>query len=276
MAEADDDRALQEVLAYDASFVPRYAHRFGERLLSTLDLGSRPNVLDLACRTGYPTTAILEQTRDGRVIGLDADPRCLEVARGRVGSELGRRVFFKQGAPTELKFSGEVFTHVVGNLIDRIAADRGAVLSESRRVLRPGGQIVLTLPLRGSFIEVTDLLREVALRLDAPRVTERVDQYVATLPTPDSFRAELESKGFSQVFVQAWEFSLDYASGSDLLSDPLVHAAALGEWRWCAEAAPDPDRVLHELRASIDTYFSGRRFPLSVVGGCASGVRDES
>ena len=31
-----------------------------------------------------------------------------------------------------------------------------------------------------------------------------------------------------------------------------------------------------QLRRTIDTYFEGRRFPLSIVGGCAVGLRGEA
>jgi ubiquinone/menaquinone biosynthesis C-methylase UbiE len=269
------DAALEQALAYDAAFVPRFAQRFGERLLLALDLPPRANVLDLVCRTGYPAVQVLDRVRDGRVIALDQDGRFLELARARAGTDLGRRIFFKQGSPTSLGFSDEIFTNVIGNLIDRVTGDRAAVLAESARVLRPGGQLALTLPLRGSFLEVIDLLREIALRHDLGRLAERVEQYVQTMPTVESLRAEFEARGFERVSVDAWEFSLDYASSGDLLGDPLVQAAALPEWRSCAEATDHPDEVLAELRRCIDTYFEGRRFMLTVVGGCAVGQRGD-
>jgi ubiquinone/menaquinone biosynthesis C-methylase UbiE len=267
------DASLEQALAYDAAFVPRFAQRFGERLLLALDLPPKANVLDLVCRTGYPAVQVLDRVRDGRVIALDQDGRFLELARARAGTDLGRRIFFKQGSPTSLGFSDEIFTNVIGNLIDRVTADRAAVLAESARVLRPGGQLALTLPLRGSFLEVIDLLREVALRHDLGRLSERVDQYANAMPTVESLGAELEARGFERVSVDAWEFSLEYASSGDLLGDPLVQAAALSEWRACAEATDQPDEVMTELRRCIDTYFQGRRFMLSVVGGCATGHR---
>lgn len=267
------DAALEQALAYDAAFVPRFAQRFGERLLLALDLPPRANVLDLACRTGYPAVQVLDRVRDGRVIALDQDARFLELARARAGTDLGRRIFFKQGSPTSLGFSDEIFTNVIGNLIDRATGDRTAVLTESARVLRPGGQLALTLPLRGSFLEVVDMLREIALRHDLGGLGERVAQYVHAMPTVESLRVEFESHGFERVSVDAWEFSLEYASSGDLLSDPLVQSAALAEWRFCAEATDQPDDVMLELRRCIDTYFEGRRFMLTVVGGCAVGQR---
>lgn len=273
MAAASLDPQFESVLAYDAAFVPRYAQRFGEHLVTALHLPARPNVLDVACRTGYPSVPVLDLARDGRVIALDADPRYLELARARAGAELGRRIFFKQGGPQTLRFGDEIFTNVLGNLIDRAGVERTAVYAEALRVLQPGGQAVFTLALRGSFQEVVDLFREVALRFDLSRVAERVEQYAATLPTPETLQHEFESRGFERVAVTAWDFTLEYASSRDLLDDPVVHAAALPEWRWCAEGSTDPEGVLAHVRHCVDTYFQGRRFSLSVVGGCVAGYR---
>lgn len=275
MSDADD-QTFEVALAYDGTVVPRYARRFGERLLGALRLGSRPSVLDLACRTGYPATALLDRARDGRVIALDRDPKFIELARSRMGVDVGRRVFLKQGGATELRFGAEVFSHVVCNLLDRVTVDRAAVLSEARRVLIPGGQLVFTAALQGSFLEVVDLLREVATRRDLARLAERVEQYASTFPSAETVRDELVSQGFASVTVDAWEFSLDYADAQSLFADPVSQHAALSDWRWCAEAAPDADAVLAALRAAFDTYFRGTGFSITIVGGVASGYRPEA
>ncbi len=270
-----DDQTFEVALAYDGAFVPRYARRFGERLVAALRLGARPSVLDLACRTGYPAAAILERARDGRVIARDRDAKFLELARARMGTDVGRRVFLKQGGATELRFGAEVFSHVVCNLLDRVTVDRAAALSEARRVLIPGGQIVFTLPLQGSFAEVVDLLREVATRRDLARLAERVEQYASTFPSAEQVRDEVVSQGFASVAVETWEFTLDYPNAQSLFTDPVTQHAALSDWRWCAEAAPDPDAVLAALRFAFDTYFYGTGFALTIVGGVVTGYKPE-
>lgn len=269
-AEDDDARKLERVLAYDAAFVPRYARRFGKKLLDALSLPPRANVLDLGCRTGYPCVELLDRAPDLRVMAIDPDPQYLELARARAGAHLGRRIFFKQDRPVDLRFGDEVFTNVIGNLVDRMGSDRAAIFGECARVLQRGGQLVVTLPLHGSFAEVVDLLREVALGRDLPRVSERVEQYAATLPTEETLRAELDARGFEDALVESWEFALEYPSSESLMSDPAVLSAAMTEWQWCAEGAGSPDGVLRALRHAVDTYFQGRTFELTVVAGCVS------
>jgi ubiquinone/menaquinone biosynthesis C-methylase UbiE len=270
------DQGFEVALAYDAAFVPRYARHFGERLLASLRFGPRPSVLDLACRTGYPCAQIAAGARDAKIVALDRESKFMELARARVGVDVGRRVFFKQGGCNELRFSDEVFSHVVCNLIDRATTNRSAALAEARRVLIPDGQIAFTLPLQGSFVEVIDLLHESATRLDLPRLHERVEQYAAKFPTAEQVRDELRACGFDHVSVDTWSFTLEYNSSRDLFEDPVSLHATLQDWRWCADAANDADAVLAALRHAVDTYFTGRCMTLSVHGGAATGFRSRA
>lgn len=273
MDAADEARALERVLAYDAAFVPRYAQRFGRKLLDALDLPPKANVLDLGCRTGYPCVDLVDRYDDARVVAVDPDAEYLELARARAGAHLGRRVFFKNDSVPTLRFGDEVFSNVYANLVDRLPASRADVLAVCGRVLQRGGQLVATLPLRGSFAEPVDLLREVALGRELPGVSDRVERYAASMPGDDALRAELEAAGFERVLVESWEFTLEYPSSEALFGDPVVVTAALPEWRWCAEGSAAPEAVLRALRHAVDTYFAGREFAVTVVGGCVSARR---
>ena len=278
MPSDGSDQAFEAALAYDGAVVPRYARPFGERLLDALRFdtmrpGARPEVLDLACRTGYPATRILAKAPEARVIALDRDAKFLELARARGGADTGRRLFFKQSPVSPLRFGDEVFTHAVCNLIDRVTVDRASALAEVARVLVPSGQVVFTLPAQGSFAEPMDLLRESATRHDLPRLHERVEQYAAALPTPERLVEELHARGFTGASVEVFSFTLAYGSAHELFSDPVIAHAALPDWRWCVEAAPDPDGVLAAVRQAMDTYYEGARIPVTVVGAVASAWR---
>jgi ubiquinone/menaquinone biosynthesis C-methylase UbiE len=272
---SEDDRAFEAAMAYDAAFVPRYARPFGEKLVERMDAPTRASVLDVACRTGYSAGRVLEALREGRVFALDPDAKYLDVARARLGTEVGRRVFLKQGTLTAQRFSDEFFTNVVCNLIDRVPGDRGALLVEARRVLRPGGQIAVSLPLRGSFEEPIDLLREVALRYDLPGVGAEVERYARSFASPESARAELERAGFMRVEVESWRFAMSYASGADLFHDPAIQHAAIEDWRRCAASLHDSELVFGRLRLAFDTYFQGRPFEVTVCGAAVTGVKPE-
>lgn len=100
---------------------------------------ARGDVLEIAVGTGrnlpfYPLEA--------RLTAIDLSPAMLEVARRRA-RELGRDVDLRVGDAQALDFPDESFDTVVFTLaLCTIPDDRRAV-AEAKRVLRPGGQLLL-------------------------------------------------------------------------------------------------------------------------------------
>lgn len=269
LSQPHDEVAWRLANDFEAAVVPRYAQFFGDMLLRNMQLQEGADLLDLCCRTGYPTSALLPNLRRGRIVALDSDDSFLSVAREHLGEEVGRRVFLARSQGDHLAFADRTFTHVLGNLIDRSTSDRGALLLECARVLRSSGQLLLTMPLRGSFQEVIDMLFEVALKWDLGALRERVEQYERSLPTAQEWQEEAEAMGFEHVGLEEQAFTIGFESGDALFADPVVYAAALPEWQWCADAGPAVE-ILGRVRDAIDTYFRGIPFELTVVAGCLS------
>ncbi|MDP3274439.1 MAG: methyltransferase domain-containing protein [Deltaproteobacteria bacterium] len=267
----DDDELAQRVARYDGIVWPRYARVFGEQCVRALALPRQASVLDLACRTGYLSSQILSMMHDATVMALDHDDEFLEAARLRRPDDDGRRLFVgRQDELVHLAFSDEAFSNVVGSLVDRATNDRQSLLLECARVLRPGGQLVLSQPLQGSFIELLDMMREVGTKYDINELIARVDQYAQSLPTAEQWSREAEELGFVSAVVDDDSLVLGYTSGAAVLGDPALHIATLPECQWCAEAAPDPNAVLYQVQHAIDVYFRGRVFELTVHAGCLS------
>jgi SAM-dependent methyltransferase len=98
-------------------------------------------VLDLACGTG--NAALLAAARGAHVVGVDAAPRLLEVARGRAG-ELGVEAEFREGDLLELPVpdgSADVVLSVFGLIF---APDPALAMGEVARVAAPGARVYLS------------------------------------------------------------------------------------------------------------------------------------
>jgi len=99
--------------------------------------GPGRRVLDLGCRDGALTRAYL---RGNEVVGLDADREALAAA-----AELGIETHWAD-VDEALPFAAESFDVVVaGELLEHIR-DPGGLLAEARRVLRPTGTLVGSVP----------------------------------------------------------------------------------------------------------------------------------
>ncbi|UJW28945.1 GrpB family protein [Saccharothrix sp. AJ9571] len=96
-------------------------------------------VLDIGCAAGHLTAALADRGAD--VVGLDGSPALVDVAK----REFGDRARFQQGDLTApLDFADGTFDLVTASLVLHYLEDWGPVLAELRRVLRPGGALVLS------------------------------------------------------------------------------------------------------------------------------------
>ncbi len=103
--------------------------------------GLRPgmSVLDVACGTGGVTKAALDVLKgSGRVIGVDPSPGMLQVARQRVaGAE------FREGHGEALPVDAASVDFLSMGFALRHVTDLETAFREYRRVLRPGGRVLV-------------------------------------------------------------------------------------------------------------------------------------
>lgn len=124
---------------YDALFVPALFAPWGEVVADSAQIGPGQHVLDVACGTGVLACAAARRVgAAGRVIGLDANPQMLEVARRK-----SVYVEWIDGRAESLPFPLARFDAVVSQFGLMFFDDRPAALREMLRVLRPGGRLAV-------------------------------------------------------------------------------------------------------------------------------------
>ncbi|MFG3440197.1 class I SAM-dependent methyltransferase [Nonomuraea sp. NPDC047897] len=96
-------------------------------------------ILDAGCGSG-PLFAELRD-RGAVVTGIDASAGMLEMARRRLGIEADLRVADLAGP---LPFPDDTFDDVIASLVLHYLEDWGPTLAELRRVLRPGGRLLVS------------------------------------------------------------------------------------------------------------------------------------
>jgi SAM-dependent methyltransferase len=96
-------------------------------------------VLDAGCGSG-PLAAAL-RAKGAVVTGFDSSPAMVALARQRLGADADLRV---ADIDRPLPFADDAFDDVVVSLVLHYLRDWSAPLAELRRVLRPGGRLLLS------------------------------------------------------------------------------------------------------------------------------------
>lgn len=130
---------------YDAGASFEVEHHAEALRLANVQAGQ--HVLDVACGTGRGTVGLAQSVgTTGSVDALDLSEAMLGQARTKIEKlGLSDRVRFKQGNARELPYPDNTFDLVYnGYMFDLIPLDGfPPILKEMRRVLKPGGKLVL-------------------------------------------------------------------------------------------------------------------------------------
>lgn len=261
----------QDAELVESVVVPLYSRLFARMLLPEIPVGANAQVLDVGCGTGHPTFEIVQRLGPrGRVIAVDPDAGLIGVAKQRGLHEVGRRVFFKVDTPEHLSFDDAVFDVVVCNLsLDRfMSAD--ASLRQMRRVLAPGGRALVTRPLAGTFVELTDLLRDAARAVDDPLLLARVSDIEQHLPTPERLMERLRAAGFEDVTVEPRTHRIAFRNADELFAHRFLELGPIE--RWHESLGHDLPRMLDRVRHALDVYHARGPFSLTVEAALAVGV----
>jgi ubiquinone/menaquinone biosynthesis C-methylase UbiE len=261
-----------EAALFEDAVVPRYLSYFGGLVAEMMLPCAGARIAHLGCRTGYPDSLVAEKLPGCAITGVDPSDAALNVARGKATLFSDVQTNYVVGDAFPLGFSEASFTHAfsVHPLCD--AGSRSTLLAELLRLVIPGGQVLLSLPLRGSFPEINDMIREYALRQDLTDLGAAVDAAAASRPTIETVSEELENAGMSEVDVDVQLIAVSFANGREFIDDPIAKMMVFNEMRLLLPV--DKELIgpcFRYVQEAISKYWSEGVFELTVNVGGASG-----
>jgi ubiquinone/menaquinone biosynthesis C-methylase UbiE len=181
------------------------------------ELASRDGDTVLELAAGAGDTGFAAAPDAGRLICTDFSPAMLDVARDRAG-ELGiTNVEFRVTDAERIDLDTASVDGVLCRLGYMLVADPAAALAETRRVLRPGGRVVLAVwaaAERNPFFAV--IARTLVERGHVTRPPDGVPNPFS-MANPDRTRSLLQAAGFAEVTVEEIPLAFRFRDVDDYL-----------------------------------------------------------
>jgi ubiquinone/menaquinone biosynthesis C-methylase UbiE len=264
----------QSLESFENLVVPRYLSFFSALVLDMLLPSAPARLAHLGCRTGFFEPVIADKMPDCSIVGVDASAPAIELARTKATLYTGLRADYDFTAELPTALEDASFTHAFAIHPFGDATARAELLVEMRRVLVAGGQALLALPLRGSFPEINDMIREFALRQDLPDLSKAVDAAAASRSTIETISEEFENAGLTEIDVDVQLIAVSFNNGREFTEDAIARLMVLPELRSLLRVEPNVvDPCMKYVHDAIGKYWSEGVFELTVNVGCASGRR---
>ena len=177
---------------------------------------SNDTVLDLGCGAGHLSFAVAASVRS--IVAYDLSPEMLDVVRREAGRRNLTNIITKQGRVEELPFDDSSFDWVCTRYSAHHWTGVPQAIREVRRVLKPGGTVILIdtcapdSPLLDTHLQTIELLRD----------GSHVRNY-----TQAQWAAMLGAQGFKIEAQSLWKIPIDFKSWVQRMRTPPLHVSAL-------------------------------------------------
>lgn len=149
--------------------------------MDRMNVRTGQTAVDLCCGTCDWTISLAEASQTGRIVGLDFSENMLELGRDKVErAGLSDRIELVHGNAMELPMADNSFDYATIGFGLRNVPDYKKVLSEMKRVVKPGGKVVcleLSKPVWQPFKAIYYLYFRYILPLIAKLLARRYQQY---------------------------------------------------------------------------------------------------
>lgn len=248
----DNNISLDSYAQY-ADESPVWSAPFGLKLLDSINYKTGITVLDIGTGTGFPLTEIaLRLGGSATLYGIDPWHAAVERTREKLQFFGITNTSIIEGFAESIPLhNGSVDLITSNNGLNNVN-DYAMVLSECRRVLKPGGQFLQTMNLEDSMTEFYSELEIVLAECNLHDSIIQLRKHIRLKRRPlDESLSLIESSGFAIKNVVHDSFAYRFSNGTAMLNHYFIRLAFMPSW---IEILPD-DKA-EEIFAVVETRLN--------------------
>jgi len=199
--------------SYERFFVPSIGKPLAEDLVRQADLRLGERVLDVACGTGIVARLAAEKVGpEGSASGLDVVPAMLAVARSVAPTSTP--IAYYHASAEAMPLPDDAFDVVLCQMGLQFIEEKVVALKEMRRVLAPGGRLILNVP--GPRADLFAALADAMARTIGAQAAGFVN-HVFSLHDTKEIRELMSDAGLRDIDVQVSTKTLQLPGPRDFL-----------------------------------------------------------
>jgi arsenite methyltransferase len=212
--------------------VPLWSAPFGLKILEYIEYKPNISVIDIGFGAGFPLTEIALRLGNGsKVYGIDPWKEAIE--------RVNRKIFYYQIRNIELFEGVAENIPLKDNSIDLIVSNNGLnnvqdlekSLSECYRIMKKGGQFVMTVNLEHSMFEFYNQLEIVLKEMKLDDEIEKMHQHITHKRKPlDELVKLINKHGFAIKDLEHDQFDYRFAHANALFSHYFIRLAFMDSW----------------------------------------------
>jgi len=225
----------------------RWSRRLAEAFATFAGVSDGERLLDVGCGTGSLTFKLRELAPSARIVGIDVAESYLEFARSRARDP---NITFQWADATDLPFGDGEFDRALSLLVLQFVPDSAGVVSELRRVVRPGGVVAACVWDNFGGMPHTRLFFDVAAALGY----DQKRSLIRPLTAPGELETTWRTAGFADIDASSLHIRFEYRDFADYWVSLASGEGPTGEL--VASLAPADQERLREKVEHV--FLSGK------------------
>jgi arsenite methyltransferase len=212
--------------------LPLWSAPFGLKLLDHIDFKPDIVAIDIGFGTGFPLIELaMRLGESSTVYGIDPWADAIATVEKKIDNYGISNIRLIEGLAESIPLEEDSVDLIVSNNGINNVSNIDKVFSECSRIIRTGGQFVMTMNLDKSLVEFYEQLESVLAEMHLDKETDMMRRHIYEKRRPlEEIITMLKKHGFMIKDLEQDQFNYKFTDGSAMLNHYFIRLAFMESW----------------------------------------------